>query len=123
MGQYLARDVYVDDSGGLWVYGRSGQPALGGFWDPGGGWEQITKIALPITGGIATWLENKNKNTAGSGGSSGTIDPATAAYYAEMERKRKEEEGRIIRGVSNTTLMIGAIGVLLLMMPRPGGKH
>jgi hypothetical protein len=111
MGQYLAPDVYVDDNGGIWAYGRNGRAALGGFWDAGGGWEKISQIAAPIAGGVAMWLANKNAKNAPS---SSYVPPAGGVQVGASS-------GGLFGSIDTTTLLLIG-GALLLFLSRPGGK-
>lgn len=110
MGHYLAKDVYVDEQGGLWVYGRNGQPTgLGGFWDAGGGWSKISEIAAPIAGGVALWLANKNSKAGG--GSSYAPPPGGVQVGASS--------GGLFGSIDTTTLLlIGGALLLFLSTPR-----
>jgi hypothetical protein len=105
MGTYLSNSVYVDSKGGLWVYGRNGEPTLGGFWDAGGGWSKISELASPIAGGFGQWLANKGAPQQQY------IPPAGAGAYAGFS-----PTSGLMGGMDMTTLLLLGLGGVALFM-------
>lgn len=108
-GRYLAPNVYVDSTGEVWVYGRNGNPGLGGFFDAGGGWDKISNIISPIAGGFGQWLANKGQPKQ---------PPVDYSAYPPGGVYAGANSGGLFGGIDTTTLLLIG-GAVLLFMSRP----
>lgn len=105
-GFYLNPHTFVSTDGRIWGWNQQSKSGLSGLGD----WEQIGEYFKPLIGAIGGAVATR---IAGRQGQTTVAPPV----YGEAPPQQT-----IIAGVSNTTLLIGAVAGLLLFMNPPGKK-
>lgn len=103
-------ELFFSDGKNVWRYTGSDSPHLGE-----GKWDWIGGVATGIGTAVAGYWTAKTAAKYGSG-------QQPQMQYLGPPPGYDSGGGQIIKGVDNTTLMIGAIAALLFFMMPPGKK-